>query len=66
MIILAVEPRPIGPPILNTLSNNFETNLIKKGSNPTYQKKAVSDEKTIIKGRILKANINSSPSPADK
>ena len=30
------------------------------------QNKAVKDEITMIKGKILKANINSSPSPSER
>ena len=56
----------MGPPILNNFSKTFDIALITIGKIFQNQNKAVRQEITIIKGKILKAKINSSPSPMDR
>ena len=66
MIIFAVAPKPMGPPILKSFSNTLDMARITMGKIFQNQNKAVKDEITMIKGKILKANINSSPSPSER
>ena len=52
MIIFAVAPNPIGPPILKSFSNIFEIDLMISGNIFQNQSNAERLEITIIKGKI--------------
>ena len=66
IIIFAVAPSPTGPPMLKIFSKINEIAFMILGNIFKYHNQAVSDEITIIRGSILNAKINSSPTPIDK
>jgi hypothetical protein len=61
--MLAVAPKPIGPPILKSFSKTFEIALMINGNTFQNHSKAERLEITIIKGSIWKAKIIELPAP---
>jgi hypothetical protein len=61
MMILAVAPRPIGPPILKIFSKMEENPLIISGKIPQNHNTAVKLDITNIKGNIANAKIKDDP-----